>query len=141
MNEVTKNKNLPAGVVIVSVMYFLLALGGMIPIGVILLIGSLKSYTITLPFVIAGVIFLGIFVLDISVGVGLLRRKSWARTVGIIFSFLAFIGIITGIVQMIQGNNTFALLPNNITILIPYILIVISGIYLLLNKRVKSIFT
>ena len=140
MNENIK-QNLPAGIIIVSIMYFLLALVGLIPIGLFLLIGSLKSYPINASFIIGGIIFLGLFVLDISIGVGLLKRKSWARTTAITISFLAFVGIIIGIIQIIQGNNTFASLPNIFSILIPYFLLVVSGLYLLLNKNAKRIFS
>ncbi|MDO8556254.1 MAG: hypothetical protein Q7R96_03710 [Nanoarchaeota archaeon] len=136
-------KNIPGGVIAVSVMYFLLAIVGLFNIGILSLIGwSVESYATNTPFIISGIIFLGLLILDISIGVGLLKRKSWARITAIIISCLAFIGIITGVVQLIQGNNAFSSLPENMGVfmLLPYFLLVISGLYLLLNKSVKNAF-
>ncbi|MDO8480209.1 MAG: hypothetical protein Q7S65_00160 [Nanoarchaeota archaeon] len=133
-------KDVPAGVKTVSVMYFILGAFGLIPLGVVLLIGAFVNSMVSASFILVAIIFLVLVVLDISVGVGLWKGKPWARTTALTFSGLGLIGMIIGIVQMIQGNNAFALMPSKISFFASSSLLIISGLYLLLNKNVKKAF-
>lgn len=131
--------NVPVGVKIISVLYYIGAalsvLGGL---GVIIggsIIGDALSQMIPFGMALGGIaIVVGIFlialgVLDFFIGMGLWKGQSWARIVAIV---LAAVGLLMAIIGMAGGNitgNILGLLFNGIV-----------GGYLLLSKPVQAAF-
>ncbi|MBI4147184.1 hypothetical protein HY494_00875 [Candidatus Woesearchaeota archaeon] len=134
-----KQKQVPTGVKVISVMYYIGAVLGVI-FGLLFLFGAgmMGSLTEQIPllglfgaglFVVGGIIMIGLGVLGFFVGRNLGRVKPWARIVAIIFAGL---GILTAVSFMIQGDIAGNILGLALNLAI--------GGYLLLNSRVKEVF-
>ena len=132
-------KVIPTGIKVISVLYYIGAVLGII-ISILFFVGGklLSSITSQIPvigalgsmlFIVGGVITLIFGILGFFIGRGLWKGRNWARVVAIIFSIL---GIITAIIMMIRGN-----IMSNIPNLI--VQLVISG-YLLFSSKVKEAF-
>lgn len=132
-------KSVPTGVKIIAVLYYIGAVLGII-FGLLFLVGAgmMSSIADKIPllgafgaglFIIGGIIMIGLGVLNLFIGIGLWKARSWARTVAIIFAVL---GILMSIIFMIQGN-----IAGNIFNLV--IQLIIGG-YLLFSKNVKEAF-
>ena len=80
-------------------------------------------------FIIMGLALIALGILAIFVGRGLWKGKSWARIVAII---LTIIGLVMGLVAMIQGE-----VSSNI---VGVILNLVIGSYLLFSPKVKNAF-
>ncbi|HKD78828.1 MAG TPA: hypothetical protein VKH81_03995 [Candidatus Angelobacter sp.] len=115
--------NRPAGVTLIAVLYFIFgvlwALGGvgMVAGGDIIATvmkrqgqagGTLADFVAGLGAAL-GVVFLIFGVLDISIGVGLIKLKDWARMTSII---LAAIGAALGVLGLLRGLAHFILVPH-----------------------------
>lgn len=132
-------QQVPVGVKIISVLYYIGAVLGVI-FGILFLVGAgaIGSIADQIPllgalgaalFVVGGIILIGLGVLGFFVGRGLWKARSWARIVAII---LAALGILLAVVSMVQGeivSNIFGLVIN----------LVIGG-YLLFSNSVKEAF-
>ena len=79
-------------------------------------------------FIVLGLVFIGVGVLEYFIGRGLWKAKSWARTIAIIFSVL---GLLMAILSLMGGNviSILSLLLNG----------TIGG-YLIFSKEVKAAF-
>ncbi len=132
-------QQVPVGVKIISVLYYIGAVLGVI-FGILFLVGAgaIGSIADQIPlfgalgaalFVVGGIILIGLGVLGFFIGRGLWKARSWARIVAIIFAAL---GILLAVVSMVQGeilSNIFGLVIN----------LVIGG-YLLFSNSVKEAF-
>ncbi len=130
---------LPIGVKIISVLYYIAAVSSII-LGISFLAGASiarEALTSQIPtlvlfgpgMLIFGAVFLVVGIISFLIGRGLWKGKNWARIVAII---IAGIGIVFAIIGIVQGNiigTLFRLVLNG----------VIGG-YLLLNKQVKKVF-
>ncbi len=136
--KMVKLKSVPTGVKVVSVLYYVYGVIGII-FGLLFFVsaGFMDSIAKEIPqlrvfgaglFFILGIILIGLGILGFFIGRGLWKAKSWARILVIIF---AFFGIIASIVNLIKGNfgSIFGLVINGL----------ICG-YLLFNKNVKKTF-
>ncbi len=132
-------QQIPIGVKIISVLYYIGAVFGIL-VGLLFLVGAgmMSSIADKIPllgalgaglFIIGGIILMGLGVLGFFVGKGLWKARPWARIVAIIITSL---GILMAIISMIQGN-----IINNIFSLV--IELVIGG-YLLFSSSVKEAF-
>jgi hypothetical protein len=134
--EIKGSKKLPVGVQIISVLYYIGAVLGVV-FG--LLFVSASGYLASMIpelaglgaglFVFLGILLIGVGVLGFFVGRGLWGLKPWARIFAII---LAALGILSAIYSMIT-NFSFG---NIVSILIHGFI----GYYLLLNKEAKRAF-
>lgn len=158
MEEEQKNfQEVPIGVKIISVLYYISAAIGLI--GSIGLFISFARSTSNYNFVIAAIFLLGFSILFFFVGRGLWRGKDWARIVTITISILEIIVVIIAIVvlsnlskQLIHANDISSLgnIQNIVDIFdiskfIPKAIITIAinafiAGYLLFNKKVKEAF-
>jgi len=129
----------PAGVKVISVLYYIGAVFAVI-FGLLFLFGAgmISSFISQIPllvapgtsvFIVTGIIMIAIGVLSFFVGRDLWKARKWARIVAIIFAAL---GVLIGVISMIQGNIT-----SNIVGLV--INLVIGG-YLLISSNVKQAF-
>jgi hypothetical protein len=132
-------KEIPTGVKIISVLYYIGAVLFAL-LGILFIVGAGMINTIAseIPliaelgaglFVVAGIIMIALGVLAFFIGKGLWKAKSWARILVIILSCL---GVLSTLISMIQGDissNIFNLLLNG----------VIGG-YLWFNNSVKKAF-
>lgn len=141
------NKNVPALVKVLSVLYIIGAVV-MVISGILLLVGAgfigayadqiaaavpggggLMAAVGTAALIILGVLIIAFAVLCFFVGRGLWKAKSWARVTAIV---LAIIGLLFAILGMAGGNisgNLFSLVIN-----------ALIGGYLLFAKSVKDAF-
>lgn len=141
--------NRPAGVTLIAVLYFIFgvlwALGGvgMVAGGDIIATvmkrqgqagGTLADFVAGLGAAL-GVVFLIFGVLDISIGVGLIKLKDWARMTSII---LAGIGAALGILGLLSGFVHFVLLLTLIRVCV--LAVEIWIVVYLLKPEVKAAF-
>ena len=137
------NGQIPIGVKIISILYYIGAVIGII-FGLLFIFGGsfLKAGSFlksslgfigalgSIFFIVMGIIFVGLGVLGFFIGRGLWKVKSWARILAIIFACL---GVLLAVISMIQGkivSNIFNLVIN----------LVIGG-YLLFSNSVKEAFS
>lgn len=132
-------KKVPVGVKVISVLYYIGAVFGVL-FGILFMAGAglMGTLATQIPglgllgsglFVVGGLVMIGIGVLGFFVGRGLWKAHAWARIVAIVFAAL---GILMAIISMVQGNiasNLFGLVLN----------LAIGG-YLLLSSDVKAAF-
>lgn len=132
-------KSVPAGVKVISVLYYIAMVFGVI-VGLLWLISSrsIGSNTMQVPIlgaigssflIIGGILFIGLGIFSFFIARGLWKAKPWARIVVIIFTALA---MLMSSISMIQGS-----IASNIPNLV--IQLVIGG-YLLFNNSVKQAF-
>ena len=126
-------QEVPTGVKIISVLYYIGAVIGII-LGLLFFVGAefiprIETYGAGF-FSIIGLVFIGIGVLGFLIGKGLWKARNWARIVAITSSSLA---AISGIISIILGN----IIPNILNLLLNINIIW----YLLFNDRVKEVFT
>lgn len=142
--------NKPAGVIVIAILYFIVAagclLGGLLFIaggGFMATMMSQSGQASASPLAgmmaglgaIAGIIFLAFGVIDLLVGIGLLKLKNWARIVAIVFSAIGAAFQILGILGSISHFNVAAMVFPVIFLAI-YALI----IWYLLKPEVKAAF-
>lgn len=142
--ESIKKNSLPTGVKIVAVLYYLWAILWMI-FGLLVVIGSsaimtylidmfpelatMKFGTLILLGMLAGLIMIGLGVLELLVARGIWKLKPWARITAILLSLLAVVNAIYLL--------TFGIDPVQLT------RIVVDGgivLYLIFNKEAKKLF-
>ncbi len=135
----TVSKEIPTGVKVISVLYYIGAVLGVI-FGLLFLLGAgaVGSLVGEVPliglfgaglFVVGGIAMMGLGVLGFFVGRGLWKAKPWARITAMV---LAGLGALSAIVSIVQGDvagNVFSLALS----------LAIGG-YLLLNSGVKQAF-
>ena len=132
-------QSVPTGVKIISVLYYIGAVLGII-FGLLFLVGAgaIGSIANKIPvlgaigaglFVVGGIILIGLGVLGFFVGRGLWKARPWARIIAIIFAVL---GILMTVISMIKES-----IASNIVNLV--IQLVIGG-YLLFSNSVKEAF-
>jgi len=131
--------SVPTGVKVVSVLYYIGAVFGII-FGLTSLVGAgmIDSIVNQIPllgilgaglFVIAGIILIGFGIFSFFIGRGLWKARPWARFVVII---IAALGILASVISMIQGE-----IASNIFNLV--IQLAIVG-YFLFSSNVKQAF-
>lgn len=132
-------KQMPTGVKVISVLYYigaafaliggilLIAGGGLMgslieELGVFALFGGL--------FLVLGVIFIGLAILSFFIGRGLWKGQKWARIIAIIFAILGVLGAISSLIggEWVSG-------------IINLIIQGLIGYYLLFNKAAKEAFS
>ena len=136
---------IPTGVKVISVLYYVLAaltaLGGVMMLvmgagfGVLAGRGGLGAIVGAIGvgvFIVAGIIAIAFGILEFFVARGLWNARNWARIVAIIFSAIGILGAL-GVVggTMVGGiiSNLFWLVVN-----------ALIGGYLLLSKEAKAVF-
>ena len=140
--EKSFQKNVPVGVKIISILYYIGAVFGII-FGLLLIFGA-ETFTSILNgvllidaldsglsglFIAGGIIMIALGVLGFFIGRGLWKGRNWARIFVIILSIL---GVLIGVFSMVQGDvagNIFGLAVN-----------LIIGGYLLFSRKVKEAF-
>jgi len=137
--KMEKGKSVPIGVKVISILYYIGAVLGII-LGLALMVGAglvgswLSSIGLGMIgaglFIVAGLLSLALGVFAIFIGRGLWKSRPWARVVAIIFSCLGILAIIW---FMIHGGNVLSDL---------FVIIVqgIMGGYLWFNSEVKKAF-
>ena len=140
MDNVDTVKSVPAGVKVISVLYYIGSIFGLLFALLFFFgAGAISSFTDQIPvlsafgtglFIIAGVITLAFSILGFFVARGLWKGKNWTRIFVIILSIL---GILMGIFLLTQGN----IISNVSNIIINLII----GGYLLFSHSVKEAFT
>ena len=128
--------NMPVGVKIISVLYYIGAALELI-FGILFFVGAgtiAKQFPLLGAlgsglFIVGGIILLGLAVLSFFVGKGLWKGKKWSRIVAIIFAIL---GVLFALLGMVQGQ-----VASNI---ISLIISAAIGGYLLFSSSVKSAF-
>ncbi|MBI2448910.1 hypothetical protein HYV49_01300 [Candidatus Pacearchaeota archaeon] len=128
-------KNIPAGVKVISVLFYigsvLFLISGILSIAGIGLPEEVGVPQLGRGFeIFGGVVSIILAVLVFLVGMGLWRGKRWTWITAIV---LSVIGIITSLIGMVGGS----VLGN----LIGLIIYVAIGAYLLFNKDAKSVFS
>ena len=135
-----ESKNVPTGVKIISVLYYISAVLGII-FGLLFFVGAgaIGSIASQIPiiealgsglFIVGGIIMLVLGILGFFIGRGLWKGRNWARIVAIIFSVM---GVLMAIFLMIQGsifNGIFNLIVSGFI-----------GGYLLFSPSVKEAFS
>ena len=135
----TDGQQVPTGVKIISVLIYIGAVSAIL-LGIFLLFGAgiIGSIADQIPilglfgsglFVISGIILIGLGVLYFFIGRGLWNARPWARIVTMIFAGL---GILAGVISMIQGNITDNVFNLALSLVI--------GGYLMFNTKVKEAF-
>ena len=133
-------KTIPTGVKIISILYYIGAVFAAIS-GILFIIGAsfISSLLNSIPllsalgsslFIVVGIVFILLGILQFFIARGLWKGRNWARVLVIIFSVIA---ILLGIYVIIQGS-----IMNGI------INLVFSGIiggYLLFSRKVKDAFS
>jgi len=129
---------IPTGVKIISVLYYIGAVFGVI-FGILFLVGAgamssiITSQIPMLAFfgsgliILGGLLLIGMGVLYFFIARGLQRTQSWARIIVIIF---ACIGVLMGLISIFQGNFSIISFGLNLAI----------GGYLLFSQEVKQAF-
>lgn len=132
-------KPVPTGVKIISVLYYIGSIFGII-FGVLFLVGAKTIEGAEIPilgffgaelFILGGVTLIISSIIGFFIGRGLWKGQNWARVVAIIFAIL---GILFIVVAMAQGQTPDG---NIVTLIID---VVIAG-YLLFSKNVKLAFS
>lgn len=125
-------KNVPTGVKVISVLYYIGAALSVIA-AIIMFAGGSVLATL-LPAILTGLVavmgifMLGMAVLDFFIARGLWRAQKWARIIVIIFAGLAIIG---AIVNLVAGQ---------LSAIINLVIAGLIGGYLLFSKKVKQAF-
>lgn len=131
-------KDVPVGVKIISVLYYIGAAFAVI-FGVLFLFGAgfISSYfgqflgaLGTGMFIFGGLVFVGLGILNFFIGRGLWKARNWARIVAIIFAILGFI---SAIIILVSGEFFSSI--------INLIFQGAIGGYFLFSKKVKATFT
>lgn len=138
MEKIIHKQQVPVGIKIISIIYYVGGILGIIN-GVLkifsgLLLLSVKEYLGTsfslFSFIFFGIIMIGGGILTLFIARGLWKAKRWARIVTIISVCL---GIIASVIMLTQGKN-----------IVVYILGIILNFaivgYLLFNNNVKKAF-
>jgi hypothetical protein len=128
--------NVPVGVKVISVLYYIFAALAVIS-GIAMffgagLVGSIPGLPVAMGtgiFVLIGIVMLALAVLAFFIARGLWVAQKWARIVAII---LAIIGLISSIMGLFTG-----VIAANIVWIIIHALI---GGYLLFSSQVKAVF-
>ena len=132
-----KSKHVPTGVKVISVLYYIGAVLGVLA-GIFLILGAgmLGSLVEQIPlaglfgglFVVFGIVMIGFGVLGFFVGRGLWNGDAWARIVAIIF---AGISVLFALISLIAGDfsSIFSLVVNGLI-----------GYYLWFSNEVKAAF-
>ena len=128
-----KNKQVPTGVKIISVLYYigaaLLLIGAIVALlGGTFLSGVFGGLVALGIGIFLAIIFLAFAVLSFFIAKGLWKAKNWARVVVIILSCLGFLGAIS------------SLLSGQMTGIISLILNGVVGWYLWFSKEAKGFF-
>jgi len=96
----------PTGVTILAVLEFLIGffslLGGLVAVAGAAFVGLVGVAALAVVALALGVFLVIIGIFSLLIGYGLWTGKSWAWTVGVIFSIL---GIIGGIISLATGNT------------------------------------
>jgi|TARA_B100001971_G_C17712331_1_gene297089 uncharacterized membrane protein (DUF2068 family) len=133
----TKNKKIPVGIKILSILGFIGA-SILLLMAILMFLGSAGSITNTIPVLallgptilaVGGIILLGFSILEFFIARGLWKGQNWARIVMIVFVVL---GILGGITAIIQGQIASNIISFAINLLI--------GWYLIFNEKVKKAF-
>ena len=139
--KMEKEKSVPTGVKVISVLYYIGAVLGIL-FGLLLLVGAglisgaLLSSVAWLGvlgaglFIVVGLLLLALGVFGIFIGRGLWKARPWARVVAIIFACL---GVLMAVIIIVLGGGIVSNLFN----------LIIQGIiggYLLFNTEVKKTF-
>jgi hypothetical protein len=142
--------NKPAGVIVIAILYFIGAalclIGGLLFIaggGLLATIMSQSGQASASPLAgimaglgaVAGIIFLAFGVIDLLVGIGLIKLKNWARIVAIVFSAIGAVFQLFGILGSLSHFNVGAMVFPVVFLAI-YALI----IWYLLKPEVKAAF-
>jgi hypothetical protein len=142
--------NKPAGVIVIAILYFIGAacclLFGLLLIaggGFLATVMSQSGGANASPIAgilaglgaVAGIVVLGFGVIDVLMGIGLIKLKNWARIVAIVFSGLGAAFQLLGIVTALSHVNVVA-------IVFPVIVLAIHAliIWYLLKPEVKAAF-
>ncbi len=142
--------NKPAGVIVIAILYFIGAalclIGGLLFIaggGLLASMMSQSGQAGASPLAgmmaglgaVAGIVILAIGVIDLLVGIGLIKLKNWARIVAIVFSGIGaavqLLGILTSLSHFNVGAMVFPVIFLGIYALI---------IWYLLKPDVKAAF-
>lgn len=126
------SKQVPVGVKIISILYYIGAVISLIS-GIALIAGGsflsgLYGGLFTGLAVVAGIFMIALAVLGFFVGRGLWKGQQWARVVAII---LAILGIISAISSLVQGAWSS---------IVGLIIQIVIGGYLWFSKEVKKAF-
>lgn len=132
-------KTVPTLVKVISVLYYIGAVF-LLLFAILLFVGagSVGALLSEIPllgsigagvFIVLGVLFLALAVLDFFVARGLWKGRNWARIVAIIFAILGVVMAIFGIAGGAIGSNLFGLIISGLI-----------GYYLLFNKQAKEAF-
>jgi hypothetical protein len=132
-------KSVPTLVKVISVLYYIGAAFSVL-FAVLLFVGagSIGALLSEVPllgsigagfFIVLGIIFIALAVLDFFIARGLWKGKNWARIVAVIFAVLGVLMAIFGMVGGAIGSNLFSLIINGLI-----------GYYLLFTKQVKEAF-
>src|SRR6267143_983051 len=101
-----KTRVRPTGVTILAVLEFLIGffslLGGLVAVAGAAFVGLVGVAALAVVALALGVFLVIIGIFSLLIGYGLWTGKSWAWTVGVIFSIL---GIIGGIISLATGNT------------------------------------
>jgi len=142
--------NKPAGVIVISILYFIGAacclVAGLLFIaggGVLATMMSQSGGANASPLAgimaglgaVAGIVILGFGVIDLFVGIGLIKLKNWARIVAIVFSGIGAAFQLLGVLGSLTHPNIGALVFQVVFLAI-YALI----IWYLLKPEVKAAF-
>ncbi len=142
--------NKPAGVIVIAILYFLGAavclFGGLLMLaggGILATMMSQSGQAGASPLAgimaglgaVAGIIIAGLGVIDLLVGIGLIKLKNWARIVAIVFSAIGAAFQALGVLGSLTHFNAVALLFQVIFLAV-YGLI----IWYLLKPEVKAAF-
>jgi len=132
-------KQVPVGVKIISVIYYIGSVFGII-FGILFLVGAKAIGELEIPvvgflgaglFIVGGIILIIFSIIGFFVGRGLWKGQNWARIVAIIFSILGILFIVIGMAQgQSQTGNIVSLIVD----------VVIAG-YLIFSKKVKLAFS
>jgi hypothetical protein len=143
-------KGVPTGIIVISVLLFLSALESIV-LGIFMFgfnffeggtISTLLSDFELLSTAIFPILFGIIFII---IGIGLLKQKKWARISAIIISILGILGGLIVLILFPARLNipliTFLLSPIAWEFYLGIIVFIIVLIYLIMNKKVKKIYS
>ncbi|MBS3080320.1 DUF2127 domain-containing protein [Candidatus Pacearchaeota archaeon] len=135
ISKTSKKIPVPVGVKVISVVYWITS-ALMIIGGISLIVGKellieinpiLTAYTSLLTLMAFIIIAIGI--LEIFIGIGLWKRKSWARITAIILSIIGILAALVGMANKDILNNILGLVINGAI-----------AVYLLFSYNVKKAF-
>jgi hypothetical protein len=134
---VNSSKQVPTGVKIISVLYYIGAVASLL-FGILMIVGAgaLGALIENIPFaalfgglfVVLGIVMIALAVLSFFIGRGLWKGQKWARIIVIIFAILGLIGAIFNLING-QWSSIISLIINGVI-----------GYYLLFSKSVKAAF-